>query len=81
GMREWVGDVYGEKTWEEALAEPEPSVDAERDASPWRAFRSGNWASDDQRCRSASRSRFFALARNTNLSFRVAKTLSRPPRG
>ncbi|AKT43395.1 protein kinase domain-containing protein [Chondromyces crocatus] len=79
GMREWVGDIYGEKTWADALGEPEPSVDVERDASTWRVFRSGNWASDDQRCRSASRARFFALTRNTNLSFRVVKVLSRKP--
>ncbi|EYF05880.1 protein kinase domain-containing protein [Chondromyces apiculatus] len=81
GMREWVADVHGDKTWTEALAEPEPSVDVERDASPWRVFRSGNWAGDDQRCRSASRSRFFALARNTNLSFRIVKALPRASRG
>lgn len=79
-VREWVGDIYGEKTWEEALADPEPSIDAERDESTWRVYRSGNWAGDHQRCRCASRARFFALARITNLSFRVAKRLSRPSR-
>lgn len=81
GIREWVGDIYGEKGWAEVSREPEPNADTERDASPWRVFRSGNWAADPQRCRSASRTRFFALARISNLSFRVAKSLSRGLRG
>jgi serine/threonine-protein kinase len=77
GLRVWIADLYGEMTWAETLREPEPNADTERDASPWRVFRSGNWAAEPQRCRSASRTRFFALARLSNLSFRVAKTLSR----
>jgi len=80
-MREWVADIQGEKTAAETMLEPEPSMDLERDATPFRAFRSGNWAADWQRCRCASRTRFFASARVTNLSFRLAKTLSRGPRG
>jgi eukaryotic-like serine/threonine-protein kinase len=77
GMREWVGDVFGERTWEDTSAEPEPSPDTERATSSWRIFRSGNWTSEESRCRSASRTRFFSLTRDTNLSFRVARSLSR----
>ena len=42
GMREWVGDVHGERTAEEALAEREPAPDSERGESPARVVRSGN---------------------------------------
>jgi serine/threonine-protein kinase len=80
-MREWVGDVYGERSWEETSSEPEPPPGAERDGSTWRVFRSGNWAAESRRCRSASRTKFFALARYPSLSFRVAKPLVRALRG
>jgi serine/threonine-protein kinase len=77
GMREWVGDIHGERTWEENAAEPEPAAEAERDASSWRIYRSGNWAAEAKRCRSASRTRFVALSRDSALSFRVARSLPR----
>jgi serine/threonine-protein kinase len=81
GMREWVGDVHGERTWEELSREAEMPPDSSRASSSWRIFRSGNWAaSEENRCRSASRTRFFALARVSNLSFRIARSLSRGAR-
>ncbi|MFO0758548.1 MAG: bifunctional serine/threonine-protein kinase/formylglycine-generating enzyme family protein [Byssovorax sp.] len=80
GMREWMADVYGEQSWAETAAEDEPSSDLERGASPVRLIRSGNWVATEQYCRSAARSRFFALTRGTGLSFRVAKSLGKPRR-
>jgi serine/threonine protein kinase/formylglycine-generating enzyme required for sulfatase activity len=80
GMREWMADVYGERSWAETAAEPEPSSDLERGASPVRLIRSGNWVATEQYCRSAARSRFFALTRGTGLSFRVARSLGKPRR-
>ena len=77
GMREWMGDIHGKRTWEELSAEPEPSSSTERGASSERVIRSGNWVATPEYCRSASRSRFFALTRGTGLSFRVAKSLPR----
>ena len=80
GMREWLGDIYGERSWADTSGEPEPSQDVERDESSWRVFRSGNWVSEPRRCRSASRTRHFALMRVTNLSFRLAHPISRSPK-
>jgi serine/threonine-protein kinase len=77
GMREWMADVHGERTWVETLADPEPSAEAERGDSPARVIRSGNWVATAEYCRSASRSRFFSLTRGTGLSFRVARSLRR----
>lgn len=77
GMREWVGDIHGEVSWEEASLEPEPPRGTARDSSSFRVYRSGNWASESRRCRAASRARFFSLARYPSLTFRVAKSLSR----
>ncbi|APR82960.1 Putative serine/threonine-protein kinase pknH [Minicystis rosea] len=82
-MREWMGDIHGERTWAELCAEPEPGSSTERGDSSERIIRSGNWVATGEYCRSAARSRFFALTRGTGLSFRVAKSLtrSRKPRG
>jgi len=80
GMREWMGDVHGEKTYAELIGEPEPGASTERGASPERVIRSGNWVATSEYCRAASRSRFFALTRGTGLGFRVAKSLSRGPK-
>ncbi|HVY46862.1 MAG TPA: SUMF1/EgtB/PvdO family nonheme iron enzyme [Minicystis sp.] len=77
GVREWMGDIHGETTWEEAIAEPEPPESAERSASPTRVFRSGNWNTTEIYCRAANRSRFFGLLRGMGLGFRVARTLGR----
>jgi formylglycine-generating enzyme required for sulfatase activity len=77
GMREWVGDIVDERTWEEMLQDPEPSTETERGASPVRMARSGNWMATPEYCRSAVRSRFFGLTRGTGLSFRVAKSLGK----
>jgi serine/threonine-protein kinase len=79
GVREWVADVHGERSWAETSRELELSVDAGGDAPPWRISRAGSWAADAQQCRSASRARSFGVARALNLSFRLAKPLSRGP--
>jgi len=76
GMREWMADIHGERSWEETSVEPEPLGDAGRDSPSWRVYRSGNWAAEAKRCRSASRTRFPALTRDSALSFRLAKPLS-----
>ena len=75
GMREWMGDVHGERTWRQAIAEPEPASDTERGASPMRMIRSGNCMATAEYSRSAARSRFFALMRGTGIGFRVAHSL------
>jgi serine/threonine-protein kinase len=77
GMGEWVGDVFGEKTAEELLAEEEPPADAARGESSLRFIRPGSWLNDGRWARTASRGAAFALTRATGLGFRVAKTLSR----
>jgi serine/threonine-protein kinase len=74
-VREWVGDIAGELTWEQASSEPEPTANR-GGKSIYRVFRSGNWASSAENCRAASRTRFPALARYATLSFRVAISLS-----
>jgi serine/threonine-protein kinase len=78
GMREWMGDIYGERAWEELIAEPEPTSAVERGSSTVRVIRSGCWVATAEYARAASRSRFFALTRGTGLGFRVARSL--PPR-
>jgi len=75
GMREWMGDIYGERTGSECLADHEPSSETERGDSPWRIVRSGAWVATAEYCRSASRSRFFSTTRGTGLGFRVVRTL------
>ncbi|MDI1430982.1 protein kinase domain-containing protein [Polyangium sorediatum] len=77
GVREWVGDVHGERTWSETSTEPEPGAGALRDASEWRVIRSGGWSTTPEYTRSAARTRFFALTRATHLGFRVAHDLPR----
>jgi serine/threonine-protein kinase len=79
GMREWLGDIHGERTWQELCAEPEPAPATERCASPERMIRSGNWVTMGEYCRSASRSRFFALMRGAGVGFRLARSLRRSP--
>jgi eukaryotic-like serine/threonine-protein kinase len=77
GMREWIGDVFGEKTAAELEAEPEPAEGTERGASPWREIRSGNWNQDHKWARSASRGGSYGLTRGSGLGFRLAKSLGR----
>ena len=77
GMREWMGDIQGERTWAELMAEPEPARTTERGASPERMIRSGNWVSMAEYCRAASRSRFFGLMRGAAVGFRLARSLHR----
>jgi serine/threonine-protein kinase len=77
GMREWMGDVHGERSWQELCVEPEPAPASERCASPERMIRSGNWVTMAEYCRSASRSRFFALTRGPGVGFRLARSLRR----
>jgi serine/threonine-protein kinase len=75
GMREWVGDVFGEATAEQLEGEPEPDAGAPRGDSPVRIVRGGSWSSDQKWARCASRSRIPSLMRGTGLGFRVAKSL------
>jgi serine/threonine-protein kinase len=77
GMREWMGDVHGERTWHELAAEPEPAPPATRSASPERVIRSGDWVSMAEYCRASSRSRFFARMRGPGVGFRLARSLHR----
>jgi len=78
GMREWVGDIFGEKTFAELDADEEPDPTTGRGESGYRQIRSGNWNTDSQWARSASRGGAFALTRGTGLSFRCVKELPRP---
>jgi serine/threonine-protein kinase len=80
GMREWVADVFGQATAEQLAAEPEPPPDMERGTSTWRMVRSGNWRSDGQWARAASRGGQFALVIGPGLGFRCAKSLGRARR-
>ncbi len=79
GVREWLGDIQGERTWAQTTAEPEPTGVTERGATVPRMIRSGNYMATQEYCRSAARSRFFALMRGTGIGFRVAHSL-RPKR-
>jgi len=80
GMREWMGDVFGDRTWDEAIAEPELSADTERAALQIRVARGGSWVATSEYCRAAARTRFFSLTRGTGVSFRIARSLSRSSR-
>ena len=77
GMREWVGDIFGEKSAAELELEERPSDDIARGESGWRQVRSGAWLTDYKWARSASRGGLYPLNRGTGLGFRVAKSLSR----
>lgn len=80
GMREWVGDIFGERSAEDLASEPEPSLGAERGESGWRQVRSGSWNADRVWPRAASRGGQFALVRGTGLGFRIAKSLTPRPK-
>ncbi len=75
GMREWVGDIFGQKLAAALDAEQEPVEGAERQDSSWREIRSGNWNQDQKWARAASRGGWYALSRGSGLGFRLAKTL------
>jgi serine/threonine-protein kinase len=77
GIREWMGDIHGERTSAELAAEPEPPMSTERSAAPERVIRSGNWVTMAEYCRSASRTRFFGLMRGAGVGFRLARSLHR----
>jgi serine/threonine-protein kinase len=77
GIREWMGDIHGERTWEDLAAEREPVSASAPGASMERVIRSGNWIDTAEYCRSAARSRFYAMMRGPGIGFRVCKTLSR----
>ena len=77
GMREWVGDAFGERSAEELLADPEPPPDTPRGDSSIRRVRGGCWSADGKWARAATRGAgHFALTRGTGLGFRVAKPLA-----
>jgi serine/threonine-protein kinase len=81
GAREWVGDVFGERTFEELSSEAEPAPDTARGDSTFRRVRSGSWNADAKWSRAASRGvGQFALTRGMGLGFRVAKSLTRRER-
>lgn len=75
GMREWVGDIFGQKSIDELESEPEPALGTDRSASSWREIRSGNWNQDHKWARAASRGGAYALSRGGGLGFRLAKSL------
>jgi serine/threonine-protein kinase len=75
GVREWLGDISGERTWAQTTAEPEPCGATERGTTVPRMIRSGNYMATQEYCRGAARSRFFALMRGTGIGFRVAHSL------
>jgi len=81
GVREWVGDIFGLRSYEELTAESEPSPDTPRGASGLRGARSGAWNAESKWARAASRGvGHFALTRGMGLGFRCAKTLVRRER-
>ncbi len=77
GMREWVGDIFKEKTAAELDQEPEPDPETGRGESGFRMVRSGLWSGDASWARSTSRGGLYALTRGTGLSFRCARELPR----
>ena len=77
GMREWVGDLFGEKTFAELDAEPEPGPETERSETGWRMVRSGCWHADRSWARGASRGGQWAFQRGMAMTFRVVKELVR----
>jgi serine/threonine-protein kinase len=78
GVREWVGDIHGDRSWEDLSSEPEPPADTSRSDSSFRRLRSGCWSAESRWARSASRGvGLFALQRGTGLGFRCAKSLTR----
>lgn len=77
GMREWVGDIFGEKTHAELDAEPEPDPETPRSESSWRMVRSGSWVTDASWTRSCARGGLHALSPGTGLTFRVVRELAR----
>jgi serine/threonine-protein kinase len=81
GAREWVGDVFGESTFEQLSSEAEPTPDTARGESTFRRVRSGSWNAESKWSRAASRGvGQFALTRGMGLGFRVAKLLTRRER-
>jgi serine/threonine-protein kinase len=81
GVREWVGDVFGARTYEELAAEEEPTPETPRGESTFRRVRSGAWNAESKWARAASRgSGHFSLTRGMGLGFRVAKGLARRER-
>jgi serine/threonine-protein kinase len=80
-VREWVGDVFGVRTYEELTAEEEPTPETPRGESTFRRVRSGAWNAESKWARAASRGTgHFALTRGMGLGFRVAKALLRQTR-
>jgi eukaryotic-like serine/threonine-protein kinase len=75
GFREWVGDVFGDKSFEELDRDQEPRADVERDQSGWRMLRAGCWSAERAWTRAASRGGTWAAFRGAATSFRVVKEL------
>jgi serine/threonine protein kinase/formylglycine-generating enzyme required for sulfatase activity len=71
-MRAWVADIYGELSWEEASREDEASAESQGSV---RVVRGGSWIHPMPPCRAASRSRFLATARYSQVGLRLARAL------
>ncbi len=81
GMRQWVGDAFGEHGAQDLAAEPEPAAGTPRGESGLRRVRGGCWSAEPKWSRAATRGLgHFALTRGTGLGFRVAKSLTRRER-
>jgi serine/threonine-protein kinase len=76
GMREWVGDIFGERSADEITADEEPQEGTERGESSLRMARSGGWSAPREWSRSASRGAIFGLLRGAGLTFRLARSLA-----
>jgi eukaryotic-like serine/threonine-protein kinase len=75
GAREWVADVFGERTRQELDAEVEPDPTTSRGESSWRMARGGGWITDANWVRLTSRGGLYALQRGMGLTFRLVKEL------
>lgn len=75
GVREWLLDLYGEVSVEEALAERELPPHVPRDQASSRMNRGGNWSSPGHLCRVALRVRAFTPTRLSTVGFRLVKEL------
>jgi formylglycine-generating enzyme required for sulfatase activity len=73
---EWVEDCYAENY---AAGQPSDGSAFRSDSCSNRVVRGGSWNITPQYLRSADRIRLEPSSRNSNLGFRVARTLSSPP--
>jgi serine/threonine protein kinase/formylglycine-generating enzyme required for sulfatase activity len=74
-MRAWVGDIHAELSAETALQESEEEASKQGSV---RVVRGGSWIHPMPPCRAASRSRFLATSRYSQVGFRLALSLQLP---